>query len=114
MLLVCLVRHYGWAVVDPAIAGIVSKTLGAIAAICLVVLIACLVKPRGILLLVITWYMFEELQIAVCGSLYMYMPWEVAKGQPLCSSLAGFDFGSVGIFAAASLVYALVNKDDAR
>lgn len=104
-------RNYGWLLADPQVMGVASKAIGAIAAICFL-LIIWMNFPRNLLLtLVIAWYAFEELQTAMCSVMYLIKPWPVEVGQSMCSARIGFDVGAVGVFVVGLLSFKLVHSN---
>lgn len=108
LLLIGASRHYGWMLVDPEFRGIVSKALGALAAMCLIAIIAYHVAGKWVLL-VSAAYGFEELQTFACSVMYWFEPWPVEAGQSICSARFGFDIGAIGIFVVGLLAYKLAN-----
>lgn len=108
LILVGASRHYGWALFDPSIRGIVSKALGGLAILCLLWIIR---RDSWQVLLVLLWWAFEEAQVVGCSVAYLIKPWSIAVGQPLCSSLVGFDIGSIGIFVVAALTFLTTYED---
>ena len=108
LLLIGASRHYGWMLVDPEFRGIVSKALGALAAMCLIAIIAYHVAGKWVLL-VSAAYGFEELQTFACSVMYWFEPWPVEAGQSICSARLGLDIGAVGIFVVGLLAYKLAN-----
>ncbi len=101
-------RNYGWMLVDPEFRGVASKALGAMAALCLIAIIAYHCSSKWVLL-VSAAYGFEELQTAACSVMYLVEPWPVEVGQSICSARIGFDVGAVGIFVVGLLAYKLAN-----
>lgn len=111
LLLMGAARNYGWLLADPQVMGVASKAIGAIAAICFL-LIIWMNFPRNLLLtLVIAWYAFEELQTAMCSVMYLIKPWPVEVGQSMCSARIGFDIGAVGVFVVGLLAFKLVHSN---
>lgn len=111
LLLMGAARNYGWLLADPQVMGVASKAIGAIAAICFL-LIIWMNFPRNLLLtLVIAWYAFEELQTAMCSVMYLIKPWPVEVGQSMCSARIGFDVGAVGVFVVGLLSFKLVHSN---
>lgn len=111
LLLMGAARNYGWLLADPQVMGVASKAIGAIAAICFL-LIIWMNFPRNLLLtLVIAWYAFEELQTAMCSVMYLIKPWPVEVGQSMCSARIGFDVGAVGVFVVGLLAFKLVHSN---
>lgn len=113
LLLLCAARHYGWLLADPQDIGVVSKALGACAAIALIAVIWW--GHRSLLItMVASWYAFEELQTVACSVMYLVNPWPIAPGESMCSARIGFDIGAVGAFAISFLAYKLVNGNGTK
>lgn len=103
LLLIGYVRHYGWALVDPALRGVVSKGLAALAILCLLAWLLSCIRRSWIVVLAAAWFAMEEVQVAACSAAFAASPWPVLPGQPLCSSWLHFDIGAATIIAAAAL-----------
>lgn len=113
LLTLCAARHYGWALVDPEIAGIVSKMLGSIAAIGLLAIIWMQSRPVGLIAFIVgSWYAFEELQTVVCSALYLIEPWAIKPGQAMCSAKVGVDIGLVGIIAISAFCVLIARNNN--
>ena len=104
LLAVGVVRHYGWFVFDPELRGSASKMLGGVCTLAVIPLLYRLAPSRP-LLLVLAWWAFENLQIALCSGAYMVKPWTVEVGQSICSERLDFDMGALGIMLAALLLW---------
>ena len=52
----------------------------------------------------------HEAMVVVCSAWWMFEPWSVPVGQPMCSVRAGFDLGAVGIFAVLCVCIWITNK----
>ena len=103
LLLICAVRHYGWALAPAEVAGVVSKGLGAAAILALLVLL----MPRGMAAAVAAWFAFEEMQVVICSALWLMGPWHVNKGQAMCSAYIGFDIGAISLCVVAAFAVAV-------
>lgn len=108
VLLVGVVRYYGYLAFDPAIRGSVSKGLGGLAMVAVAPLLYQ-ARPSRPMYLVLLWWCFEGLQTAICSFAYAVQPWSVPVGESICSAGIGFDLGALGIMLAALL---LVRIDD--
>jgi hypothetical protein len=112
-----LVRHYGWGLVSPELAGVASKMLGALTSLVFLALIASAWRSR-IVWAACAYGAWEYGQTALCSAAYMVRPWQVDPGQPMCSAWAGFDVGFFGLLIAACVIYRLalseliVTKDE--
>lgn len=110
LLFIGVSRNYGWLLVDPEFRGLASKALGAMAALCLIAIIAYHCASKWVLL-VSAAYGFEELQTAACSVMYLVEPWPVEVGQSICSARIGFDVGAVGIAVVGYIAYRLAHQD---
>jgi hypothetical protein len=112
VLLIGTARFYGWEAWEPALRGSASKMLGALAGLGLIwLLYAC--RPSSLLLPVVLWFSWEELQTALCSAIYMIDPWVVPVGQSICSARIDFDLGALGILVVGLLVLWLSSSKDA-
>jgi hypothetical protein len=107
LLLVALIRHYGWEIAPPELRGLLSKALGAMAIMALVWIIDSLVCHWGVRLVALIWT-WEQMQTVICSAWYAVDPWPVPVGQAMCSVKAGFDLGSVGVMLIALAFWRLV------
>jgi hypothetical protein len=110
MLLIGALRHYGWALFEGSTRALVSKASGAAAICCLLLVVWHLQRSRP-LGAVLLWWAWEECQVALCSTWFIFDPWPVAPGQAMCSARAGFDLGALGIFVVALLAYRLALSD---
>ena len=111
LLAVCAVRHYGWNLVPPEMAGAVSKMLGGVAVLSLLYVVWRLAKGGVLLGAVLAWWAWEESQVVVCSALFAVNPWPVEPGQSICSALAGFDFGALNVVVVALLAWQAIKSD---
>jgi predicted membrane metal-binding protein len=102
-LAVAATRHYLWPHFPAEMQGMVSKGCGAAAILFL--LGVCAWRSSRLLLLVIAYWAWEELQVVLCSGLYLVEPWEVQPGQGICSAKIGLDLGALGILIVAGLLY---------
>ena len=93
-------RNYAWEWFEPAQRGAVSKALGALAILSLLLLLYRAV-PSKTLGLVVLYGAFEELQTAICSIAYAIEPWEVQLGQAICSAKIGFEISALGVMLLA-------------
>lgn len=105
-----LVRHYGWGLVSPELAGVASKMLGAMASLVFLTLIASAWRSR-IVWAACAYGAWEYGQTALCSAAYMVKPWPIDPGQPMCSAWVGFDVGFFGLLIAASVIYCLARSE---
>lgn len=108
LLLVAVMRHYGYVILPPELRGVGSKALGSAAALALLSGIV-IAWRHSLVFLAAAYYAFEELQSLLCSLAYMLEPWPVKVGQSLCSAKAGFDLGAVGIMLAGLVLWLIVN-----
>lgn len=106
MLAVGTLRHYGWDVFPPELRGLASKGLGGVALFFMVWLVYAL-RPSLPVGLVVTWWAWEESQVAFCSFAFMVDPWPLAEGQAMCSAWFGFELGAIGAVAIAFLLWYL-------
>lgn len=105
-----VVRYYAPWLAPPEYRGLVSKSLGAaqalvyISAICLL-LQAWLRRVVGPIMLAAAYAAWEEAQGAICPIWYIVDPWFVPQGAAMCSARTGYDFGLLGAFVAAAVVW---------
>lgn len=105
-----VVRYYGPWLAPPEYRGFVSKSLGAaqalvyISAICLLLQV-WLRRVVGPIMLAAAYAAWEEAQGAICPIWYIFDPWFVPQGAAMCSARAGYDFGLLGAFVAAAVVW---------
>jgi hypothetical protein len=111
LLLIGAWRHFGWALFDGSTRALVSKASGALAICCLLLILwrECGTKP---VLPIMLWWAWEELQVMLCSTWFMFDPWPVEPGQAMCSAKLGFDIGALGILAVAILTFHLTIKVD--
>lgn len=103
LLLVGTARHYGWAMAEVATRGLVSKALGGMAILALLWIVHGLTHSR-LLLPVLLWWAWEELQVVTASVWFIFDPWPVPAGESMLSARAGFDLGAAGILVVALLV----------
>lgn len=106
LLLVCAARHYGWPWAEPEIRGVVSKALGAAAALYLLAVVLCTYRSRLVLLPGL-WWAWEEAQTLLCSVAYAADPWPVPVGQGICTARLDFDLGAIGLVVMAVSAYKL-------
>ena len=106
-------RNYAWLAVPDDLRGMASKGLGSIATLVLLGIVLH-AKPSKAVFYVVLWYAFMELQTVICSVWYLFEPWVVPVGQPICSAKVGFDLGAIGILAAACLLYLLAGTVNYR
>lgn len=104
LLAVLVLRHYGWDIAPPELAGVASKMLGAIESLCLLAVIAYAFRHPAVWA-VAAYGAWEHGQTAICSAAYMARPWHIEPGEPMCSSGIGFELGAIGITTAAALLY---------
>ena len=107
LLLLGTARNYAWLAFPDDLRGMASKGLGSIATLMLLGIVLH-AKPSKAVFYVVSWYAFMELQTVICSVWYLFEPWVVPVGQPICSAKVGFDLGAIGILVVACLLYLLV------
>ena len=101
LLLMGLLRHYGWPYVDPSIAKFVWNISGSVV---IVIFLWAIAYQWAATRLIALWWTFEELQVIACSLGRILRFWEVKPGESQCSALLGFDLGSVGLFLVALIL----------
>lgn len=104
LLLLGVIRHYGYELVSPENQALLWNATGA--AVILMGLIFLWVRYAG-MWPVLLWWAVEELQVIACSVGRILAPWDVKPGQDQCSALIGFDLGSLGILCIALILWAL-------
>lgn len=104
LLAVLVVRHYGWDLAPPHLAGVASKMLGALECLALLALIAHAYRHTAVWL-VCCYGAWEHAQRAICSAFYMQRPWPLEPGEPMCSAATGIEIGAFGLAMAAALLY---------
>jgi hypothetical protein len=107
MLLIGAARHYGWDLVPANLAGVASKGMGAAAILALMWIAYYLAGGGRLLLAVLAWWSFEELQVVLCAAAWAVEPWHVPEGAAMCSARAGFDIGALTVIIVAGLALAV-------
>lgn len=113
LLLIGVLRHYGYLAAAPEDIGIVSKMLGGAALLALMPFV-WKAYPSRLMAWVLAWWAFEALQIVLCSAAYWIKPWEVLPGQSICSASFGLDLGALGIMAAALLLWWIVRTSNTK
>ena len=111
LLMVAVMRHYGYVPLPPELRGVGSKALGSAAALILLAGVVLAWRHRFVFLAA-AYYAFEELQSLLCSLAYMVDPWPVAQGQSLCSAKVGFDLGAVGVMLAGLVLWLIVTPSN--
>jgi hypothetical protein len=106
LFLVAAARHYLWPHFPPELQGMASKGLGACEVLALLAVVWEL-KPSKPMAILLIWWVWEELQTALCSFAYMRQPWEVPPGVGICSAALGFNFDAAGILAVAWIAHYL-------
>jgi len=116
LLLLAILRHYGWGMVPPELAGIVDKGLASVVITALIWWLWARARDRSSLTFaVLCWWTWEELQVSLCSLLWALKPWQVGAGQAICSAKIGIDLGAFGLLAAGLLAYHVaVSTDSTR
>lgn len=100
LILLGVLRHYGW-----PLSGDYGRFVWNISgAVVIVLFLWALAVHHAELRLIALWWTFEELQVIACSLGRMLRTWQVAPMESQCSSLLGFDLGSVGLFLVALIL----------
>ena len=106
-LLIGTIRHFAWRFVPYGDMGMVSKGLAALSILWLLVIVRRQFKTK-MMALVLLWWAWEETQVAVCSFWYVYAPWPVPQGMPICSAKAGIDLGALSLFVLSVILCAYI------
>lgn len=99
LLLLGVMRHYGWELVPPEIQPQVWNACAAI-----VISIFLLVAVSKDTWPVVAWWIAEEAQTLLCSIGWILNPWEVKPGEAQCSALLTFDLSTLGIFVVSMIL----------
>lgn len=102
LLALLVALHYGYVIFEPADRAQAWNIAGAVARSALLIALAW--NWRGPVLLVVAWWLAEELMVAGCSAAYIIKPWTIAVGQDQCSALIHFDLAKVGSVVIISLL----------
>ena len=110
LLLIGVLRHYGWELVRPEWQAQVWNISASVVIVPLLWAVAYKWRPT---VLIALWWTFEELQVMICSTWWLVRPWSVPKGEAQCSALIGFDLSSVGLaWVAAILLMSIVSSSN--
>lgn len=98
VLLLLVLRHYGYNVAPSAVQAAMFSALGALVIAALVLYTRL---PNGLK----AWALAEELQTAGCTTAWILWPWPLGSGE-LCSDALGFKLGSIGLLWLALAMWA--------
>lgn len=98
VLLLLVLRHYGYYAAPQAVQAAMYSALGALA-------VAALVLYTQLPNVLKAWVMAEELQTAGCTAAWIVWPWPLGSGE-LCSDALGFKLGSIGLLWLALALWA--------
>ena len=110
LLLIGAWRHFGWALFDVPVRALVSKASGAAAIACLLLIVWRIAGTRW-MAPILLWWAWEELQVVLCSTWFIFDPWPVPAGQAMCSARVGFDIGAAGVLIVAVLAFRLTLQD---
>lgn len=100
LLLLCVMRHYGWTLAPESLAGVASKGIGAIVILSLLATLRP-VFANGLTWCIAGWWACNEIMVAGCSGAWMIRPWAVRTGYPMCSEWIGVDLGLIAaVFVA--------------
>ena len=101
MLALAAVRGYSWGIVSPDMRGLASKAVGGLALLAMIWLAYSLVRPSWTVALAASVWSVGELQVVMCSIWYMFKPWFVPIGAPMCSARFDLDLGAAGLVLIA-------------
>jgi len=99
LLLLGVLRHYGWELASPEIQAQIWNAAGSF-----VIVIFLLIQATRATALVVIWWIAEEAQTILCSVGWILSPWEVKPGEAQCSALFGFDISTAGLFVIALIL----------
>ena len=104
LLAIMALRHYAWRWAPAEHAGLASKALGSVAALVLLWLLACQLRPADKLAAwALVLYAAHEASAVLCSTWFIFSPWPILQGQAMCSAKIGFDLGALGLLLVAVL-----------
>ena len=99
LLLLGVLRHYGWELAPPDIQAQVWNASGAIVIVIFLLAVAWRVSP-----IVTVWWIAEEAQTILCSIGWILSPWQVKEGEAQCSALFGFDISTLGLLVVSLIL----------
>lgn len=105
MIVIGIIRGYGWQFASPQLIGWASKGIGGLAMLSMIWIAYAFVHPSRIAAIAASVWSFYEIQVALCSFLYMYDPWPLPQNVPVCSSRVDLDLGAVGLVLIAWAVF---------
>ena len=106
-MLIGILRHYAWEFFPYSQLGMASKGLGGLATLWLLWLVRVRFKSKAMLAFLL-WWAWEEFQVSVCSAWYIYSPWPVPQGVPICSAKTGVDLGAVSLVILSLIICAYI------
>jgi hypothetical protein len=101
LLLLGVLRHYGWELLEQETARHAWNISGAVV---IVIFLWAIVGRSKPMMAVAAWWTFEELQVIACSLGRILRPWPVNPGEAQCSALLGFDLSSLGLLLVAMIL----------
>jgi hypothetical protein len=98
LLLLGVLRHYGWAYTPDGTERFWWNIGGSV----VILFLAWSAFPAA--RLVVLWLTFEELQVIACSLIRILRPQPIGAGQSQCSALLGFDLGTVGLMLVGMIL----------
>ena len=112
LLLIVAAREHLWALAPVEHQGALSKLLGACLVLVLLSVVYRLAKPSRLLLIVLAFSAWTQLQALICSAAYIVEPWAIEPGQGMCSARADFDLGAVGLMVLGWLAWLVTVRLD--
>ena len=104
LMLLVVLRDFGWTWVEPAARGMASKGLGAllvlVALVCLWWMAGLLSWPRRWLAWPIGYGAWSALQTVLCSAAWLIEPWHAVEGRGICESRTDLDLGALALLIA--------------
>ena len=106
LMVLVVLRDFGWTWAAPAAAGMVSKGLGALLVLALLAcawwLVGLLRWPRRWLAWPIGYGAWSALQTMLCSAAWLVDPWPAVAGQSICAARTDLDLGALALLVAAA------------
>lgn len=106
LMVLVVLRDFGWTWVEPAARGMASKGLGgllALGALAVIWHLAGLLRwPRRWLAWPIGYGVWSALQTVLCSAAWMVQPWQAVEGRGICEARTDLDLAALALLIAAA------------
>lgn len=111
LLLAGVIRHLSWEYFnEPAL---IWNATGALVISLLLGLIWNQNKGK-VIGLVILWFLYEEMLVAVCSTWRIFDWWSAMDSEEMCSSRIGFKLGSFSLVLLGALIVKVASRDNSK